>query len=216
MNGCGALFTGLVLLVVVFSKFSSGAWLVVLLIPALVWLLSSIQSRYNVLETALGLESVTCAAECAQTGESHTDLQPGDPGQGPILICLDTLNRAAVATVRQACSMSREVKVLFVYAGHHDPETIQRDWDRLLGQTMGVTLTLKESPYASFVEPLVSTVREIESLEPDRRLTVMMPEVISQGWLDGLLLNQSINVVSEALREGGSRLFSRYRYYLPV
>ena len=44
----------------------------------------------------------------------------------------------------------------------------------------------------------------------------MMPEVISTGWLDGLLLNQSVDLVSAALRDKGSRLFSRYRYYLQV
>ncbi|MFZ9621159.1 MAG: APC family permease [Prochlorococcaceae cyanobacterium] len=216
MNGAGALFTGVVLAVVVVSKFSSGAWLVVLLIPALVVFLAAIRKRYSVLESALDLQSVDTAEACAQPGEPPLSLQPADPGQGPILICLEALNRAAIATVRQAASMSRQVKVLFVYSSLHDPEQIQRDWDRLVGGPMGIPLTLSESPYASFIEPLVSTIHTLERQQPDQHLTVMMPEVITQGWLDGLLLNQSINVVSDTLREGGSRLFSRYRYYLSV
>jgi len=216
MNGAGALFTGLVLGVVVVSKFSSGAWLVVVLIPALVVFLAAIRKRYSVLESALDLQSAESAADCAQPGEPQLSLQPADPGQGPILICLEALNRAAIATVRQAASMSRQVKVLFVYSSLQDPEQIQRDWDRLVGGPMSIPLTLSESPYFSFIEPLVSTIHTFERQQPDLHLTVMMPEVISQGWLDGLLLNQSINVVSESLRDGGSRLFSRYRYYLPV
>jgi hypothetical protein len=143
-------------------------------------------------------------------------LAPSEAGQGPILICLEALNRAAIATVRQACTMSRQVKVLFVYSDQHDPAQIQADWDRLVGGPLGVPLTLQESPYASFIDPLVGMVQDLERSEPDQRLTVMMPEVISWGWLDGLLLNQSIDMVSEALREGGSRIFCRYRYYLSL
>ena len=56
----------------------------------------------------------------------------------------------------------------------------------------------------------------IEGSQPEQRLTVLMPEVISTGWLDGLLLNQSVDLVSAALRDRGSRLFIRYRYYLQV
>jgi amino acid transporter len=216
MNGVGALFTGLVLMVVVFSKFSSGAWLVVLLIPSLVWLLSVVRSRYNRLETALGLDQVSQLSDCYQPGEPAAVLDPEDSGQGPILVCLEALNRAALSTVRQACAMSRQVKVLFIYTNLHDPQKIKADWDRLVGDSLGVPLTLEESPYASFIEPLVDAVTEIERDQPDRQVTVMMPEVISNGWLDHLLLNQSVNVVSEALRDGGSRLFSRYRYYVNV
>ncbi|MEB3275562.1 MAG: APC family permease [Cyanobacteriota bacterium] len=221
MNGFGALFTALVLAVVVFSKFTSGAWLVVLLIPSLVWFLDAIRQRYVRLQDALELDpSTACSAasdapSVADAADpSATVLPQDDPGQGPILVCLESLNRAAVAAVRQACSMSRNVRVLFVYSDHHDPARIQADWDRQLGDPLGVPLTLQESPYASFIDPLVEMVHACERQEPDQRLTVMMPEVISPGWLDGLLLNQSVDVVSAALREGGSRIFTRYRYYL--
>lgn len=214
MNGCGAFFTSLVLAVIVFSKFTSGAWLVLLLIPILVALLAAIRHRYRVLETALDLAPLTSASDAAQPDESAFTLAPSEAGQGPILVCLEALNRAAIATVRQACTMSRQVRVLFVYSDQHDPAQIQADWDRLVGGPLGLPLMLQESPYASFIDPLVSTVQDLERSEPDQRLTVMMPEVISWGWLDGLLLNQSIDLVSEALREGRSRIFCRYRYYL--
>ena len=59
-------------------------------------------------------------------------------------------------------------------------------------------------------------VEELERQQPDQRLTVMMPEVVSNGWLDGLLLNQSVDVICDVLRERGSRLFMRYRYYVTV
>ena len=117
--------------------------------------------------------------------------------------------------------MSRQVSVLFVYSSHHNPQRIRELWDRQIGQPLGVALTLKESPYASFIDPLVEMVHAIErgaieGSQPEQRLTVLMPEVISTGWLDGLLLNQSVDLVSAALRDRGSRIFSRYRYYLQV
>jgi hypothetical protein len=142
------------------------------------------------------------------------------------VVCLEAFDRAAIAAVRHACSMSRQVSVLFVYSSHHNPQQIRAQWDRQIGLPLGVALTLKESPYASFIDPLVEMVHAIERgafersaidrSQPEQRLTVMMPEVISTGWLDGLLLNQSVDLVSAALRDRGSRIFSRYRYYLQV
>jgi hypothetical protein len=214
MNGCGALFTALVLVVVVISKFSSGAWLVVLLIPAIVWLLAVVRQRYDHLQQWLGLDDLPSPAESGPGSPNPAPLQGADPGQGPILVCLDALNRAAIATVQQACRMSRQVTVLFVYADHHDPDQIQADWDRLIGSSQSLDFQLHESPYGSFLDPLVAMIRKLEQQEPDQRLTVMMPEIVSQGWMDGLLLNQSVDVVARALRESGSRLFSRHRYYL--
>ncbi|MFT5339774.1 MAG: amino acid transporter [Cyanobium sp.] len=221
MNGFGALFTCLVLAVVVFSKFSSGAWLVVLLIPSLVWILALIKKRYGCLQHALNLDESDVVIEPVLPLHSEVSIAPADPGQGPIVVCLEAFDRAAIAAVRQACSMSRQVSVLFVYSSHHNPQQIRAQWDREIGQPLGVALTLKESPYASFIDPLVEMVHAIERgaferNQPDQRLTVLMPEVISTGWLDGLLLNQSVDLVSAALRDRGSRLFSRYRYYLQV
>ena len=221
MNGFGALFTGLVLAVVVFSKFSSGAWLVVLLIPSLVWILALIKKRYGRLQHALDLDESDEVIEPVLPLNSEVSITPADPGQGPIVVCLEAFDRAAIAAVRQACSMSRQVSVLFVYSSHHNPQRIRAQWDRQIGQPLGVALTLKESPYASFIDPLVEMVHAIErgaieGSQPEQRLTVLMPEVISTGWLDGLLLNQSVDLVSAALRDRGSRLFSRYRYYLQV
>jgi hypothetical protein len=221
MNGFGALFTGLVLAVVVFSKFSSGAWLVVLLIPSLVWILALIKKRYGRLKHALDLDESDEVIEPVLPPYSEVAITPADPGQGPIVVCLEAFDRAAIAAVRQACSMSRQVSVLFVYSSHHNPQRIRAQWDRQIGQPLGVALTLKESPYASFIDPLVEMVHAIElsaieGSQPEQRLTVLMPEVISTGWLDGLLLNQSVDLVSAALRDRGSRLFSRYRCYLQV
>lgn len=213
MNGCGALFTTVVLLVIVVSKFSSGAWLVVLLIPLLVLGLGWIRRRYRLLDQALDLAGLP---DAAGAGANTALNPPPDPGCGPILVCLESFDRAAVAAVRQALSMSRKVRVLFVYGEHHDPARIQADWNRLFAGQPGLEFNLSPSPYASFIDPLVSMVQQVELEEPDQRLTVMMPEVIGNRWFDRYLLNQSIDVVSSALADGRSRLFTRYRHYLPV
>lgn len=94
-----------------------------------------------------------------------------------------------------------------------------------------MALTLKESPYTSFIDPLVEMFHVIESSviersaiersaiersQPDQPFTVLMTSGISTGWHDCLFLNQSVDLVSAALRDRGSRFFSRYRYYLQV
>ena len=213
MNGCGGFFTTIVLLVVVVSKFRSGAWLVVLLIPAMVLLLHWIQKRYSSLERALDLHFLSTDASLNEP-EICSPLADDDPGQGPILVCLEDFDRAALSTVRRACSMSRRVTVLFVYGDQHDPVQIQADWDRFVGASLGLPLLLEPSPYGSFIQPLVEKIRVLELSEPDQRLTVMMPEVISSSRIDNLLLNQSVDVVSRLLSDGCSRLFSRCRFYL--
>lgn len=89
------------------------------------------------------------------------------------------------------------------------------DGDRLMGSSPSLAFQLHESPYGSFLDPLVAMIRQLQQQEPDQRLTVMMPEIVTVG-VDGLLLNQSVDVVARALRESGSRLFSRHRYCIPV
>lgn len=84
-----------------------------------------------------------------------------------------------------------------------------------------MALTLKESPYTSFIDPLVEMFHVIESSviersQPDQPFTVLMTSGISTGRHDCLFLNQSVDLVSAALRDRGSRFFSRYRYYLQV
>lgn len=89
-----------------------------------------------------------------------------------------------------------------------------------------MALTLKEGPYTSFIDPLVEMFHVIESSviersaiersQPDQSFTVLMTSGISTGWHDCLFLNQSVDLVSAALRDRGSRFFSRYRYYLQV
>ena len=207
MNGLGGFFTSVVLIVVVISKFSSGAWLVVFLIPALVIVLSLIQGRYRNLNAALGLAEL--GPLNLQAAQSN-----GLASEAPALVCLEALDRAALAAIQHACAMASSVKVLLLYTSALNPEQVRADWGRVIGDVPGLSLVLKESPLASFVQPLAEMVWDLEAQYPDQTLQVIMPEVITASPMDSLLLNQSVHIVSELLPEGGTRVFTRYRYYL--
>lgn len=211
MNGMGGFFTSIVLVVVVISKFSSGAWLVVFLIPALVVSLSLIYRRYRKLNRSLDLADVVpldLSAMSERNSSRKSDFE------APVLVCLESFDRAALAAIQQASEMASSVKVLLLYTSAIKPNQVLADWARLIGDVPGLNLVLQESPLASFVQPLAEMVWDLEAQHPNATLNVMMPEVITSNPVDSLLLNQSVHIVSELLQEGRTRIFSRSRYYL--
>ena len=64
---------------------------------------------------------------------------------------------------------------------------IRRDWAQWGGDA---TLEVLESPYRSFVEPILQYVQHLDAQQPDRLITIALPEVIPQRWWQTLLHNR--------------------------
>ncbi len=208
MNAVGAFTTCVVLVVIVVSKFAEGAWTVVIAIPLLVWLLARIRGRYRRVYASIALPP-------DQRGAVRIP-ERRDPVGNRSIVWIASLSRPSLEALRYAATVSDEVMGVWVRSDEEDIDQIRSDWQRLVGDSPGVSLRILESPYASLVDPFVAFVAAQEQHHPDVPHTIVMPMAIPRYRFDSLLLNQRGLNLHRALDASGNRVFTLVRYYLPA
>jgi hypothetical protein len=187
INGLGAVATGLVLLVVIDSKFTHGAWIIVLLIPALVWIFRAVHEHYIDMR-----EQVAVGAE-----DAIRSVGLGTTRQYKVVVPISTLNRASIAALQFARSMSGDVTAVIVdvdAAATARVEELWRAWN------IDVPLVMLKSPFRSVTRPLLAYLEETDRREPERGLAVViLPEIIPARWWQNLLHNQTTLMLKAVL-----------------
>ena len=207
INGFGAVATGLVLLVVIESKFTHGAWIILVLIPLLVTIFRAVNYHYRDMR-----EQVTLKSADIRVGEHW-----GVPQQHKVVVPLSSLNRASLAALRFACSISRDVTAVIVDVEPQSTARVQENWRSWYAEIPLVVLT---SPYRSVVTPLLSYLEEVDQRDPERGLAVViLPEIVPGRWWQHLLHNQTTFQLKAVLlfrqeRGGETRIVINVPYHL--
>jgi len=187
VNAVGAVTTGFVALQVAVSKFMLGAWMVLVLMPLLIWLMWAIRRHYRRMSGALTPE---------------TPLDPADFHQR-VIVPVAHLNvpaRQALAFAR-AIAPDRRISVVHIADGPEEAEAFRRHWaETPHGE---VRLVVIESPYRALVAPLTAYVEALQETHPGDTVVVVLPELVPGHWWEHLLHNQS------ALRLKAALLFHR-------
>jgi amino acid transporter len=172
LNGAGAAATAVVTVIQVATKFTEGGWIVVALIPLLIWLLVGIHRHYE-----------HFAKEIAFTGQAplmflhHT-----------VLVPVGAITKATAAALVYATAISEDVRAVYVEV---DPEATPRmraQWDEW---DIGVDLVVVPSPYRSVLRPLVDYVDEIQHSGTTDLVTIVVPEIVPHRWWEHLLHNKT-------------------------
>jgi amino acid transporter len=182
INIIGVVATGLVAVVVGFTNFTRGAWLVLVLIPLLVMVFRAINRHYT-----------TASGELA----AQTPLKPEDI-EHTVIVPIAAINRIARQTLAYARSISPNVTAVFITDEEAEIEHMRQNWEQLNTE---VPLVIIESPYRGIVGPLLSYLDEIERQRPEDTITVVLPEFIARHWWEQFLHNHT------ALRIKASLLF---------
>jgi amino acid transporter len=181
INGLGAVTTAAVTLIVVATKFTGGAWLVVLLIPALVSLFAAVHRVYS-----------------REIGDLGSYGPPrSEPFTHEMIVPVARMNRAVADAVTYALSVGSKVTAAHVST---DPETtrhLQEDWQRW---GTDVPLEIVEAPYRDLIPTLSEFIRERAAGKPGHQVTVVMPEVVARHWWQEVLHNQTNLHLQLALR----------------
>jgi len=204
INGLGCLITGVVFGVLLYSKFSHGAWLVVLAIPLLVSLFLVIKAHYRQMARRLHLGP-----------DAKLSLPPGpDHGGSPVVVLVGQLHRGSFEAVRYARSIADELVAVHVDLGGTGAEPFRQQWSRQLPE---VPLVILPSPYRSLVEPVTDFVHHFETEhrnDHNRFSTVVLPVFVTRHRWENLLHNQSTVMLRRALRNGGTRVVTTVGFYL--
>ncbi|MEZ4505215.1 MAG: APC family permease [Thermomicrobiales bacterium] len=180
VNMVGATVTGIVAVIVVFTKFTHGAWIICIIIPMLILLMRGIHKHYN-----------RAAAELAVS----TPLDPRDIHH-TVIVPVSQLNRVARQTLAYARSISDNVTAVHVSDNSEELDEFQKKWEQI---GTDIPLILIESPYRALIGPLMSYLDEVERQRPGDTITVVLPEFVAHHLWEHILHNQTALRLKAAL-----------------
>jgi len=180
INGMGAVVTGVVTIVIAATKFTHGAWIVVLLIPIMVIGFRAVYRHYEALADELSLE--------------HLADEP--PVTNTVLVLVGDLHMGVVRALRYAQSLSANPKAVYIEL---DPARTLRLEERWAKGGCGVPLVVLSSPYRSVLGPLFEYIERIKSQVPHGIVTIVIPEFVPRHWWQHALHNQTAFLVKGAM-----------------
>jgi amino acid transporter len=201
INGVGALFTLAALAIELASKFTEGAWLIVIVVPGLVLLFSRIHTIYRRIGTALQIGKV-----------------PEQPQQrnSMVIVPVGGMSRLVREGISVAMSMGDEVVAVTVCFA--DPEArevehkLREEWDQW---HPGVPLVTLHSKERSLGQPIVDYLAGLEDRAEHDQLIVLIPEVQANKPWRRVLHNQRGFVLEQAINHGTRNVVvCRLRYRL--
>jgi amino acid transporter len=207
INGIGAVATGVVLCVIVESKFTHGAWIIILLIPALVVLFRSVHQHYIDMREQVSLPE----------GEMSRWVDLKFVKSHKVVVPISGLNRGALAALQFSRSLSADVTAVVVDVDSAATAYLRESWE-----TWGIDIPLVvlESPYRSVVRPLLAYLEATDRREPERgAAVVILPEIVPARWWQNLLHNQTTLLLKAVLLfhqepNGAPRVVINVPYYL--
>jgi amino acid transporter len=188
VNGAGAAITFVVLIVLTVTKFTHGAWAVILLIPLLVMMFRAISRHYKMVAAQLALDK-------AKTVRPHMKHR--------VIIPVSGIHRGVLPALDYARSLSangHEITAVYVEINPENTAEVRRQWE-VWGN--GVPLKIIASPFRSITTPLINFINEESERHKDSITTIVLPEFVPRAWWQQLLHNQT------ALLIKGKLLFSR-------
>ena len=195
VNGLGAIATATTVLVVTFTKFTSGAWITTLVIPAIILLMLSVRHHYD---------------GVAEEVASNEPIDLSDSGFPIVVVPMVHWNKVMNRALQFAFNLSSEVHAVHVDSGDEGDE-LRREWKRLVeepSQHAGVQvphLTVLKSPYRFVVNPIVDYILNLEQKNPRRLIAVIIPELVEKHWYLYVLHNQRATWLKAALLLKGSQ-----------
>jgi amino acid transporter len=181
VNGLGAFVTGITVIVVLVAKFLEGAWITILFIPLTLILFRLVRRHYH---------KVSVETSC------RIPMTPKLGHAPPIVIVpFDRWSAITKQALEFASRLSPEIIALHVEPGEHS-ELLHDDWDRYVlvpfhaAKCEPPKLEVLPSPYRFIILPLVQYIVNLSEKNPDRKIVVMIPELVEYHWYEYFLHNQ--------------------------
>ena len=180
VNGIGAVTTLIVMLVIAVTRFAHGAWIVIVLVPVLVFTFFTIPRHY------IRIKSLLAASRVDYFG----------PRRNRVVVLVSGIHAGVVQALNYAKVIAEhgEVEALTIdFPDEHGRdsaalEKLRADWPRYCE---GIPLRSLRSPFRKVVEPIVQELDRMRMVEPEYTLTVILPEFVTGHWMENVLHNQT-------------------------
>jgi amino acid transporter len=183
INAFGATLAGVVLVIVIITKFTKGAYLVLIAMPILYVIMRAIHRHYTRVADELATEDTGLIL----------------PSRNHVVVLVSKVHKPTLRALAYARATRPDtLTALTVNVDDEDTRRLQADWE---AHDLPVPLTVVESPYREITRPIIDYVRGIRKDRPRDIVSVFIPEYVVGRWWEQLLHNQS------ALRLKGRLLF---------
>ena len=187
INGVGALSTFIVLLIVASTKFTQGAWLPIVVVPAIIALFLAIKRHYDRISTMLDVKAAPVRPEAI----NHT-----------VIVLVGRVHRGVLKALSYARSL-RPQHLVAVYVSFDDEDRLKLE-NQWKDMDIDIPLEIIPSPYRELVGPVEAYIDELDQRWDNDTVTVVIPEFVVGKWYEQLLHNQSALMLKAKLlfREG--------------
>lgn len=172
LNAVGMSLTALVFVITATAKFTSGAWVTVIIIPSFVSIFYAIHRHYTEVSSHITTEIPI----------SPADLKP------ICIVPIPELNGVAMQSLAMARTISDSVIAVHICDDEGHIERLRAKWD-VWGNH--VPLEIVESPYRSFIRPLLRYIDAVDREHRGSTIIIVLPELVATRWWHQLLHNQT-------------------------
>ena len=200
INGIGAIATGITLLVVLVTKFLSGAWVTALLVPLLIWTMLAIKRHYG------------------RVKEETADLTPlrlTGLEKPIVVIPLARWDKIAEKAMRFGLLLAEEIKVLHVHSDEAEAGPAQVGLEDVWEEMVLTAFRAQNRPppelvslasnFRFVISPLMDYVLRLEREHPGRKVAVILPELVVRHWWENALHNQRVQLLKFLLLVRGNQ-----------
>ena len=188
INGFGTVCTAVVMVVFAVTKFREGAWVILILIPFLVFLFFTIHGHYKTLASHLSLEKFGGL--------------PARQARHRVIMPVSGIHQGTLEALRYAKLLSDDVTAVHISMDLEETKKVQKKW-RVWGE--GTRMIILDSPYRLLIEPLLDYLEEIiENRQPNETITIVVPQFIpSKRWHNALHMRTAEVLRQELLSKRG-------------
>ncbi len=197
LNGLGSLLTFVATIIFLITKFSAGAWVVVVAIPLFMFMFGRISTYYSKVAQQVGLGKIPAPLKSTT---SH------------VIVPINNVSRLSWQALSSAVGFGEQV--IAVHIEFEDTQDTSGDliekWDQW---NPGVPLVILKSQYHSVTRPLLRYVNSL-NLGPDEGVVILIPELIARRLRHRILQNQTGLILSYALRKRTDVVVARMGFHL--
>ena len=200
INGVGAVATFIVLLIVAGTKFTSGAWLPIVVVPLIIALFAGIKRHYDRVSRVLNVTPESVRREHI----NHT----------VVVLVGSNLHRGVIKALDYARSLRpQHLVAVYVSFEEEDREKLEKQWRAF---EIDIPLEIVYSPYRELIAPVERYIDELDERWENDTVTVVIPEFVVGKWYEHILHNQSALFLKGKLLFREGTVVTSVPYHVPT
>ncbi len=196
INAMGALACFIVVIDIAAEKFFEGAWMVLVIIAALLFMFKKISAHYAQMVKLLSPKNY------------HPENRTVN---NTVLVLIQGVHVGSLTALDYAKSISPDCTAVYVGLESERTEQFKKMWQEYVPDT---NLVVLDSPYRSLIDPITRYLDSVHAEKPNHRITVIIPEFVTSKWWQGLLHGNTGLLLKLALLGRQDVIVANVRYWL--